>query len=290
MRLQNEETNHFAWIFLQNVLDRKEVILRFGHLFVMNRNEAVVQPILGKAVFIAQASLRLCNLVFMMREDQVTSATMEIKFLAEIFQRHRGAFNVPARTTFSPGAVPARFAWFGRFPKRKIHRMLFPRIDFNAGTSLHILQFASAELTIAGKFLYTVKNIAVIHSISVTIVDKLLYHRNDIRNGLTDTWIYICALYIERIHCFKIGLDIAAGDITPLQSFFVGRIDDFIIHIRKILDVMDSITLLGKITANDIPSNKGARIADMRMIIRRYTTAVDAHFALFERFELFFPA
>ena len=113
MCLQDEEADHLTRILLEDILDREEVILGLGHLLIVDRNETIVQPVLGKAVIVTDAGLRLSNLILMMREDQITSATVEIKFLTKILERHGRALDMPARTSFAPGAVPARFTRLG---------------------------------------------------------------------------------------------------------------------------------------------------------------------------------
>ena len=45
------------------------------------------------------SGLRLRNLVFVVREDKVDAARMEIKTLTEIAHAHRRALQVPARST-----------------------------------------------------------------------------------------------------------------------------------------------------------------------------------------------
>ena len=67
-------------------------------------------------VFFACRSLALGDLIFMMREEQVLSAAVDIKVFPEILHTHGGALNMPAGTAFSPGALPEGFAGFFGFP------------------------------------------------------------------------------------------------------------------------------------------------------------------------------
>ena len=247
----------------------------------MNRDKAIMQPILGKTVFIPNAGLTLGNLVFMVREDKVTAATMEIEFFAQIFQRHRGAFNMPARTAFAPGAVPARFTRFSRLPKRKVHGMFLALVHINAGTGLHILKLTPAQLAITGKFFHAIEYIPIIHRIGIAFVHELLHHGDNIGDGFADTGINIGPLDIERIHSLEIGIDITPGNIAPLHAFFVGGADNLVIHIGEILDITHLVTLMCQIAANYIPGHKRTGVADMGMVIRRNATAVDTGLALF---------
>ena len=65
---------------------------------------------------LAVACLRLCDLVFMMWEDQIFAACMNIDLITEVFFAHNGAFDMPARTTVAPWRFPVWLAVFFRFP------------------------------------------------------------------------------------------------------------------------------------------------------------------------------
>ena len=68
-------------------------------------------------------SLRLCNFIFMMRENQVFAACMNVNFIAQILFAHDGALNVPARSAVAPRGFPERLALFFRLPEDKIQRI-----------------------------------------------------------------------------------------------------------------------------------------------------------------------
>ena len=57
MRLQDKEADDFSRVLLEDVFYRKEIILGFRHLLVMDRDEAIVEPVLGKTVVITDACL-----------------------------------------------------------------------------------------------------------------------------------------------------------------------------------------------------------------------------------------
>ena len=55
----------------------------------MDRDEAIVQPVASEAVVVARACLRLCDLVLVMREDEIAATAVEVERLAQILHRHR---------------------------------------------------------------------------------------------------------------------------------------------------------------------------------------------------------
>ena len=79
MSTENKEAHYLSWIQLQNIRYGNEIIQRLTHFLIINGNKAIVEPILGKAVVITTAALRLSNFIFMMWENQITAATVEVK-------------------------------------------------------------------------------------------------------------------------------------------------------------------------------------------------------------------
>ena len=123
MGAQHKEPKHLEIVFFTNFTDCKEISKRFGHLFIVNIQEAIVHPVGGKRLFIG--CLRLCNLIFMMGENQILTACMDLNLISQLFFRHHRAFNMPARPSLAPGRLPVRLTLFFRLPKHEIRRILF---------------------------------------------------------------------------------------------------------------------------------------------------------------------
>ena len=65
----------------------------------------------------------LGDFVFMVREDQILSACMDIDGLAKVFLGHLGALDMPAWTALAPRRLPVRLSFFFRLPQHKIQRI-----------------------------------------------------------------------------------------------------------------------------------------------------------------------
>ncbi|MNN92260.1 hypothetical protein D3C81_2105150 [compost metagenome] len=76
----------------------------------------------------------LGDLVFMVREDQVLAATMDVDGMAQVLPDHRRALHMPARSASAPGAAPAGLVDRGRFPQHEVQRIALVRRDLHAGT------------------------------------------------------------------------------------------------------------------------------------------------------------
>ena len=96
--------------------------------------------------------------------------------------------------------------------------------------------------------------------------------------------------HIQRIHRLEVGLDVAVRNILPGQILPACRRNDFVIHIREILDIANLQAVLGEIAAYYIPGHKRTRIANMGVIVGRHAAAVDAHLTGLQGLEFLFLA
>ena len=77
MSAKHKETQHLKVIFLTDFSYRKEVAQRFGHFLVINIQEMHCAASIAQTV-LAVAGLALCDLIFMVRENQILAACMNV--------------------------------------------------------------------------------------------------------------------------------------------------------------------------------------------------------------------
>ncbi len=120
----------------------------------------------------------LCDFIFMMREHQVWTATVNVKMVTQAAGRHGWTFNMPARTSIAPRWSPRRFVFLGMFPQYKVKRMFLLNFNIDAfrGTSLHIFQFTTWKTAIFGKFFYFKIDIAICRWIGRTFIHQVANH------------------------------------------------------------------------------------------------------------------
>src|SRR5688572_2919115 len=117
------EANNLAVELLQHVLHAEEMPRRFGHLLAAQVQQPVVHPVMDEPL--AGGTLALRELVFVMREDEVLAATVEVERLAQVLGRHGGALDMPPGPARTPRALPRRLARLGRLPEREVERIFF---------------------------------------------------------------------------------------------------------------------------------------------------------------------
>ena len=100
MCVQHKETENLKIILFTDLTNGTEISERFGHLAVVDVQETIMHPVSCKNLTIA--ALTLCDLILMMREDQILTACMDINLFSEIFLGHNRTLNMPARTSVAP--------------------------------------------------------------------------------------------------------------------------------------------------------------------------------------------
>ena len=86
--------------------------------------KAVVGPVGDHRLVVA--AFALGDFVFVVREDEVEAAAVDVERFAEQLLAHRGAFDVPAGSAVAPRAVPRRLAGLGCFPQCEVGGVAFP--------------------------------------------------------------------------------------------------------------------------------------------------------------------
>ena len=103
----------------------------------------------------------LGELVLVVRKAYVRTAAVDVGTIGQVFAHHRGALDVPARTSWSPGALPGRLARFGGLPQREVKRA-----PLEAGLALlrlaHLLGTLVAQGAVGREALYGVVDVAII--------------------------------------------------------------------------------------------------------------------------------
>src|SRR5271163_3678925 len=130
-------------------------------------------------------AFRLSDLVFMMRELQILSPTVDIKMVAEQRTRHRRALDVPTWSPGAPWARPRRLARFRVLPQHEIERVALRQVNLNALACAQIVQRLTGQLAVAGKIAYRIVNIAAGRNVSELFLfeqsDNVLHLRNVLR-------------------------------------------------------------------------------------------------------------
>ena len=86
-------------------LDGDEIAEAFGHFLPLNRQHPIMHPKTRQSRPVMGTSA-LGAFIFVMGENQIIAAAMEVNGDAQMPLDHRRTFNMPARTTETPRASP----------------------------------------------------------------------------------------------------------------------------------------------------------------------------------------
>src|SRR5205823_5663371 len=110
--------------FGQQIAQREKVAQRLAHLLALDEQVRAVQPVFDEPLAgrLDRRAFALRDLIFVMGENQILAAEMQVKARAEQRHAHRAALDVPARTALAPGTRPKNLAIlrYARLPQRKI--------------------------------------------------------------------------------------------------------------------------------------------------------------------------
>ena len=127
MCLQDEEADGHGRIGLaeqrvvarEELRQRDEVVVRLAHLLAVDGYHVVVHPVVHHLV--ALAGHGLCYLAFVVGEDEVQTAPMDVKVVAQILAPHGRTFAVPSGEAVAPGRGPAHdVLGLGLLPEGKV--------------------------------------------------------------------------------------------------------------------------------------------------------------------------
>src|SRR4029079_6730466 len=107
-----------------HIPERVKIPKRLRHLLAFYHQVRAMQPVTDE--LFARASLPLRYLHFVMRENVVHAAAMNIELFAQELRRHRAALDMPARPARSPRTLPFHCAvgLVPRFPEREVADVL----------------------------------------------------------------------------------------------------------------------------------------------------------------------
>ena len=276
---QHEEAQHLGIIFGNDIPHREKVSSGFAHLPVIDVQESVVHPVMGEGLSVRR--LGLGDFVFMVRENQILSARMDVDFVSQIFFAHHGAFDVPAGTAVAPGRLPVGLPFLLGLPEHKVQRILLLILaGHQKGTlsALQIVQVLVGQLSIITEASHTVIHRSVVRHISVAVVDQLLDHLQHAADLLSGLGMHCGGAHVQGFHILFAFRDVALGNHVGVHAFLDGLLDDFVVHIGEVADIIHFIPPVFKIAAHRIEHDHGAGVADVDQVV--YGGAAYIHFYL----------
>ena len=287
VRGQHEVAHGLKVILLADLADGEEVARGLGHLLIVDVDEAVVHPVLGKGL--AGRALGLGDLVFVVGEHQVLAAAVDVDGLAQVLHTHGGALDVPAGAALAERRLPVGLAGLSGLPQREVHRMLLVLVHLDARASLQILQVLAGELAVAAKGL-GVKVDAVAALIGQALVHQLLHQRDDLGDVLGGLGVDGGLAHAQRLDVLEVLGDKALAQLLDGGALLVGAVDHLVVDVGEVLHERHVVAAPLQVPAQHVEHDERTRVADVNVVVDRRAAGVDAHLALVQGNQFFFSS
>ena len=99
-----------------------------------------------------------------------------------------------------------------------------------------------------------------------------------------------CRLHIHPFHILLTFCDVSLRNFLRRNAFFNCFLNDLVIHIRKIGNVIDIVSLIFKISSYGVKYDHRSCISDMNKIIHGRTADIHFHFPRLQRYKFFFSS
>ena len=288
MRGHHQVADGLIAVFLRHLAHGKEIAEALAHLAVIDIDVTVMHPVMGKRH--AVAALALGNLIFMVGENQVLAAAVDVNGLAQIAPGHSGALDMPAGTALAPGGAPARLAGLRSLPQGEVHGVLLDFAGRNTRPGLQVLKRLVGKLAVTRVFHGAEIDVAVLRRIGKALLLQ-------IGNNM-DNFIHIFRrqrVNRRRAHVQARGVGLVLLDITPgnrevIAALLVGLSDDLVVDVCKILHIGNAQAPVLQVTAKDVEHTNGPGVADMDIVVNRGAAGVNMGFSGHNGLKFFFLA
>ena len=244
-----------------------------------------MHPDLGQGMIVMRA-FALRDLILVMGEHQIDAAAMNVERLAQIFARHRRAFDVPSRASAAPGRIPTGQVRVRRLPQHEIHRAFLVGRDFDPRARDHLVQRTARQLAVIGLRRDIEQDMAIRH-IGVAGGDQLPDHRHHLGDMIGRPRRHGGCKAAQRRDIFLIdapGLFRQRADGLPTLG---GAGVDLVVHVGDVADIGDMgiAEFTPQQPEQQVEHDRRARIADMGEVIDRRPAHIHAHARRIDRGE-----
>src|ERR1700686_1021394 len=237
-----------------------------------------VQPVTHE--FLAGAAFALCDLCFVMRENVVDAAAVNVDLIAEQCRCHRAALDMPTGTAAAPWTLPADIAilFVPCFPKCEVANVfLVVFVVFYAAGRLQLGEIEMSEFAVSRKPVDAEINRFVLGLISQATRNERANHLNHLvditllgRGGK-----FIRALDPQGFDVLEEGFLELRREFCERNSSLARASDRFVIHVGDVHDAMHFVTTQLKMALQKIFENVGAKISDVCAAVNGWAARID---------------
>src|SRR5699024_1442356 len=275
---QHEIADGLVAVGLGHVPHGEEVVQALGHLLVVHVDKAVVHPVAGKGA--AVGALALGDLVFVVGEDQVLPAAVQVDGLAQVGAAHGAALDVPAGTAGAVGAVPGGLAGLGGLPDGKVGGVLLQVVVHLAAqgavAALQVVQVQVAQLAVLGVAAHPEIDVPVAGHIGVAAGDQVGHDAQDLPDVLGGAGLDGGGQAVQAGGVlFVLGLE-PLGHRLHGGALLVGPGDELVVDVGDVGDIDHLVAPVLQTAAQGVKDDQGTRVAGVDGVVDGGPADVDA--------------
>ena len=195
---------------------------------------------------------------------------------------------MPAGPTPAPGAFPGRFAGLGGLPHGKVQRIFFFFAGGHPCAGEQLIQTAAGESAIGGVGPHPEVDVARRRGIGRALLHQFAAEFDDLGDVVRGAGFRIGALHAQAVHIFVKGVNIGLGHFAPVALFFLGTVDNFVVHIGEVAYKQHLEPQVAQMAGQHVKDQGGAGVADVAVVVGRDAADVHLHLAGAHRHKRFF--
>ncbi len=266
-----------------DLLDGHDVAQRLRHLLAAEVHHPGVQPVPRERT-VAEGPFGLGKLVFVVREDQVRAAAVDVERFAEVAVRHRRTFDVPPRAAGTPRAVPRRLARLGALPQREVERAVLLLAHLDARARAQVLDALLRERAVVrelGDGEVHVARGGVRQPARLEMADDLQHLGNVLGRARLD----VRRLHVQRRQVLVHEPRVVLGHLRRRAPLELAALDDLVVDVGDVADERDRVARRAQVPGDDVERHHHARVADVTAVVDRDAARVHPDPPLFQRNE-----
>ena len=280
------EADALRLVLLEEGPGGEEVAEALRHLLLVHLHEAVVHPVVGEDL--AGGALALGDLVLVVREHQVETATVEIEGRPEVMRRHHRALDVPAGTAVAPGALPAPLVGGRPLPESEVRGVALALglglVEATAGAGLHVVERTVTEPAVALRRANAEVDVPV-GRVGVPLVDEGADHLEDALEVIADPGLLVRRQVAQPLHVLREGGGHPVREGAGLLTGLLRPLEDLVVDVGDVPDVVDVHPRGAQVPDQDVVDDETAGVAQVGVVVDRRSADVDLGDVLFLCFE-----
>jgi len=259
-------------------IDEDEVPATLRHLVSVHPHHRHVHPMAHERH--TRGCFRLGALAFVVREDEVGTAAVQIDRRAELAQRESGTLDVPARSTRTPQRVPRGLVARRRLPQDEVERVALVRVvDIAAAFAREGDHRVAVEPRQRAELL-AARHVEVHRSAGAVRISAVEHHADESADVGNRRRCARTRIHLECVECGKVVVEarlLAEREIEPVNAELAGLREERIVDVGDVAHALHPPTRVDEPAHEHVVREEREGVTEVRRVVRRHAARVHEH-------------